>query len=75
MRLHPSRRAASKRPNAAPSQIELIYELLDAHDDTARLAAEMGEPEAAWRAHLEYLRALQRKGRETVAQLALEVNQ
>jgi hypothetical protein len=68
-----SSRISSMRRDAKPVQIELIYELLDAHDDTARLAAEMGEPEAAWRAHLEYLRALQRKAREAVAQLALEV--
>jgi hypothetical protein len=75
MRLHPSSRGSAWRPAGAPPQIELIYELLDAHDDTSRLAAEMGEPEPAWRAHVEYLRALQRKGREAVAQLAPEVNQ
>jgi len=70
-----SSRISSKRPNAEPVQIELIYELLDAHDDTAQLASATGVLEPAWRAHLDYLRALQRKGRETVAQLALEVNQ
>jgi hypothetical protein len=75
MRLPPSRPTAAKPPYAAPNQIELIYELLDAHDDTSRLAAPMGELEPAWRAHLGYLRALQRKGRETIAQLDLEVNQ
>ena len=67
-------RLPQPRANAQPTAIELIYELLDAHDDTARLAFEMGELDPAWRAHLEYLRALQRKGREAVAQLALEVN-
>jgi hypothetical protein len=48
---------------------ELVYELLDAHGDTARLAGELtGDP--AWAAHLEYLRNLQRLGRETLARLA-----
>jgi hypothetical protein len=70
-----SSRISSKRPNAKPVQIELIYELLDAHDDTARLASAMGVFDPAWRWHLDYLRALQRKGREAVAQLSLEVNQ
>jgi uncharacterized protein YciI len=44
----------------------LIYELLDAHDDTARLAATL-TPDPRWAAHLDYLRALQRKGREVLA--------
>jgi len=43
----------------------LLYELLDAHDDTARLAADL--PGTAWRAHLAYLRDLQRVGREALA--------
>lgn len=45
---------------------ELVYELLDAHDDTAQMATAMAW-DPAWREHLEYLRALQRKGRETLA--------
>jgi hypothetical protein len=56
--------------------IPLIYELLDAHDDTAQLAREsiceppdFDPPDPRWEAHLEYLRALQRKGRELLAQL------
>ena len=48
----------------------LVYELLDAHDDTARLAAGLGD--IAWEIHLDYLRALQRKGREVLARLGLE---
>jgi hypothetical protein len=48
----------------------LVYELLDAHDDTARLAAAPGD--TAWEMHLDYLRALQRAGRELLARLALE---
>jgi len=45
---------------------ELVYELLDAHVDTLRLARDLdGDP--AWAAHLEYLRGLQRVGREALA--------
>lgn len=45
----------------------LVYELLDAHDDTARLAADLMD-DPCWNAHLEYLRDLQRIGREALAQ-------
>ena len=44
----------------------LAYELLDAHYDTARLASGI-HASASWDAHLDYLRALQRKGREILA--------
>jgi hypothetical protein len=45
---------------------ELVYELLDAHADTLLLARELdGDP--AWAAHLDYLRGLQRIGREELA--------
>ena len=45
---------------------ELVYELLDAHLDTMRMARELdGDP--AWAAHLDYLRDLQRVGREALA--------
>jgi hypothetical protein len=48
---------------------ELLYELLDAHVDTMRLADGLdGEP--AWAAHLDYLRDLQRVGREALARAA-----
>jgi hypothetical protein len=46
----------------------LMYELLDAHADTAELASHL-ECEPEWAAHLEYLRALQRAGREALAQM------
>jgi hypothetical protein len=49
----------------------LIYELLDAHDDTAQMAAEFTE-DPVWQAHLEYLRGLQRTGREVLARITLE---
>jgi hypothetical protein len=48
----------------------LVYELLDAHDDTARLAAGV-EDEPRWAAHLDYLRRLQRLGRAVVARAAV----
>lgn len=44
----------------------LVYELLDAHDDTARLAADLA-PDVRWEAHVGYLRDLQRLGREALA--------
>ena len=48
---------------------ELVYELLDAHVDTLRMAGDLdGDP--AWAAHLDYLRDLQRVGREALAQSA-----
>jgi hypothetical protein len=44
---------------------DLVYELLDAHQDTMDLAD--GLSELRWRAHLDYLRALARTGRELLA--------
>jgi hypothetical protein len=46
--------------------ITLIYELLDAHQDTVRLA-DADACAMEWQAHLDYLRALQRAGREVLA--------
>ena len=46
--------------------VSLVYELLDAHDDTARLAL-TPETDDEWPAHLDYLRCLQRRGREVLA--------
>ena len=58
-----------------PVQLEhvadLVYELLDAHRDTAELAAELAE-DPSWQAHIEYLRALHRKGREVLARLLIQ---
>ncbi len=47
---------------------DLVYELLDAHEDTARLAGDF-VPDARWEAHLDYLRGLQRLGREALARV------
>jgi hypothetical protein len=46
--------------------VALAYELLDAHGDTAQLADGLPH-DPSWAAHLDYLRALQRKGREMLA--------
>ena len=47
--------------------VALVYELLDAHHDTVDLARQLGDER--WRAHRDYLRALQRTGRELLAQV------
>jgi len=48
---------------------ELVYELLDAHVDTIALTGELPSG-PAWAAHLDYLRDLQRVGRERLARLS-----
>jgi hypothetical protein len=45
--------------------VSLVYELLDAHTDTIELTSEAVDP--AWAAHVDYLRGLQRVGREALA--------
>jgi hypothetical protein len=53
---------------------ELMYELLDAHADTATLVREtdcLGDER--WLAHLDYLRALQRVARAALARDAAHV--
>jgi hypothetical protein len=45
----------------------LVYELLDAHGDTMRLAWGLSSDDDEWAAHLDYLRDLQRVGRERLA--------
>ena len=60
-------------PSPPEELTKLTYELLDAHSDTIEL---IGDDESAsardlrWPAHLDYLRALQRKGRELLARTA-----
>jgi hypothetical protein len=49
----------------------LVYELLDAHYDTARLAEDVADDER-WQAHLAYLRDLQRVAREVLASTIAE---
>jgi hypothetical protein len=64
-------RPDSLRLSEADQFVALVYELLDAHSDTAQLASEM-DFDQSWDAHLDYLRALQRKGREVLAQTSAE---
>ena len=58
----------ARRPAASDREALtlLAYELLDAHDDTARLAQELAG-DVRWRTQLAYLRDLQRVGRELLA--------
>ena len=46
--------------------VGLVYELLDAHADTESLAGSLDE-DLSWATHLDYLRDLQRVGREVLA--------
>jgi hypothetical protein len=73
---HPAKRYPAKDPSSrswtpfessGPNELQvLVYELLDAHSDTAQLAASLvTDPD--WNVHLQYLRALQREGREILA--------
>ncbi len=72
--VHPARETTASsdhQPDAqAPASLTILaYELLDAHADTAQLADGLAD-DRSWAAHLDYLRALQRKGRETLARTA-----
>jgi hypothetical protein len=59
-------RARAPSSGACEQLTHLVYELLDAHDDTARIAT--GQDLAPrWQAHLSYLRDLQRVARELLA--------
>jgi hypothetical protein len=51
--------------------IRLADELLEAQLDTAELAEPLSA-EPGWEVHLEYLRALQRRGRELLAAAGAE---
>jgi hypothetical protein len=61
-----SRRAIAPLPGACEQLTQLVYELLDAHDDTARIATSQ-DLDVRWQAHLSYLRDLQRVARELLA--------
>jgi hypothetical protein len=58
--------ATDIRKKPADPLTALVYELLDAHSDTVYLADDLLEDER-WVAHLDYLRGLQRVGREHLA--------
>jgi hypothetical protein len=51
-----------------PTLLSLVYELLDAHQDTVRLGAARAE-DPLWQAHEHYLRDLQRVSREALARI------
>jgi hypothetical protein len=59
---------ADRSGTRAREVVALVYELLDAHVDTIKLAGPSAHGEA-WAAHLDYLRDLQRVGREALAHL------
>jgi hypothetical protein len=61
--------ASSPRPDEDQLH-QLVHELLDAHADTVSLAAPL-VCEHKWAAHVDYLRALQRVGRESLARAAI----
>jgi hypothetical protein len=72
--VHPARETTASgdhQPDAetAADLASLAYELLDAHVDTLQLADGLAD-DSSWAAHLDYLRALQREGRETLARTA-----
>jgi hypothetical protein len=60
-------RAASPPVERSEQLVRLVYELLDAHSDTERLAWEYSN-QLQWCVHLSYLRDLQRLGREILAE-------
>jgi hypothetical protein len=66
-------RGAPDDDEQPPVLLELVHELLDAHQDTVRLAGERG-CEAALCERLDYLRALQRAGHETLAHSGIGSN-
>jgi hypothetical protein len=53
------RRATAPSSGVFEQLTRLVYELLDAHDDTARIATGQ-DLDARWQAHLSYPRDLQR---------------
>ena len=60
------RRATAPSSGVFEQLTRLVYELLDAHDDTARIATGQ-DLDPRWQAHLGYLRDLQRVARVLLA--------
>ena len=73
-RTDPQRDAPCCAGETADDAATLIYEMLDAHYDTAVLAEELTDEDPDWEVHLDYLRALQRKGREMLARMPANGN-
>ena len=63
------RRSVALSPGAFEQLTRLVYELLDAHDDTVRIATGQ-DLDGRWQAHLSYLCDLQRVARELLAHAA-----
>lgn len=61
--------APARHREEAAKLSALVYELLDAHADTAQLATGLADEELAWELHLRYLRDLQRAARARLARL------
>ena len=68
---HPDMTDANPPAGLCDDLARLVYELLDAHYDTARLAEDVAEDER-WHTHLAYLRDLQRIAREVLATASAE---
>jgi hypothetical protein len=68
---HPDMTDANPPADLCDDLARLVYELLDAHYDTARLAEDVAEDER-WHTHLSYLRDLQRIAREVLATASAE---
>jgi hypothetical protein len=68
---HPDMTDANPPADLCDDLARLVYELLDAHYDTARLAEDVAEDER-WHTHLAYLRDLQRIAREVLATASAE---
>lgn len=61
---------ATTNPQPAVARlVALVEELLDAHGDTVGVASTDSD-EVTWAAHVDYLKALQRLGQQTLAQTA-----
>jgi hypothetical protein len=67
----PARAAPVSESHCPALVVAFVYELLDAHADTARIATDTGS-DPSWAAHLAYLRALQRIGHELLARLPVD---
>jgi hypothetical protein len=68
----PARATRTEPGTAVPPQIvSLVAELLDAQLDTLEFGSELSA-ELRWAAHLDYVRALRRRGTELLAALDSE---
>ncbi len=63
-----ARQSTRSAPEVESTLLGLVYELLDAHQDTVRLGDERTD-DGLWQAHEAYLRDLQRVSREALARI------